>query len=53
MLESKSLFRYDADTVKNELPDKQMFKDLGIPNTDVEALFKQFLKNFNLNSKLE
>ena len=42
-----------ADTVKNELPDKQMFKDLGIPNMNVEALFKQFLKNFNLNSKLE
>ena len=40
-----------ADTVKNELPDKQMFKDLGIPNMDVEALFKQFLKNFNLNTK--
>ncbi len=40
-----------ADTVKNELPDKQMFKDLGSPNTDVEALFKQFLKNFNLNTK--
>ncbi len=40
-----------ADIVKNEFPDKQIFKKLGIPNMDVEALFKQFLKNFNLNTK--
>jgi hypothetical protein len=40
-----------ANVVKDELPDKRMFKDLGIPNMDVEALFKQFLKNFNLNTK--
>ena len=39
-----------ADMVKTELPEKQMFKNLGIPNMDVDALFKQFLSNFKLNS---
>ena len=40
-----------AYTAKNELPDKQMFKNLGIPNINVEALFDQFLSNFKLNTK--
>lgn len=41
-----------ADSVKNELPNKQLFKDLGIPNMDVDALFKQFLSNFNLEFQI-
>ena len=40
-----------ADSVKNELPNKQLFKDLGIPNMDVDALFKQFLSNFKLEKE--
>lgn len=39
-----------AELVKNDLPDKLMFKNLGIPNMDVDALFKQFLSNFKLNT---
>lgn len=39
-----------ADLVKNDLPDKLMFKNPGIPNMDVDALFKQFLSNFKLNT---
>lgn len=38
-----------ANKVKDDLPDKKMFKDLGIPNMDVDDLFKQFLANFNLS----
>ncbi len=37
-----------VDVVKNDLPNKQMFKDLGIPNMNVDVLFKQFLSNFKL-----
>ncbi len=40
-----------ANVVKNELPDKRMFKDLGLPQIDVDALFKQFLSNFKLEKK--
>ena len=40
-----------ADVVKDGLPDKQMFKNLGIPNMDVDALFKQFISNFKLEIK--
>lgn len=37
-----------AELVKDDLPDKKMFKDLGLPQLDVNALFKQLLINFNL-----
>lgn len=37
-----------AETVKNELPDKAIFKEMGIPDTDVNALFDQLVKNFKL-----
>ena len=40
-----------TDIVKDDLPDKQMFKNLGIPNMDVDALFKQFISNFKLEIK--
>lgn len=40
-----------SNMVKSELPDKAIFKEMGLANMDVEALFKQFLKNFNLNTK--
>ena len=39
-----------ANTVKNNLPDNAIFKEMGAGNVDVEALFGQLLKNFNLNS---
>lgn len=38
-----------AEMVKDDLPDKQIFKQLGIPDIDVNDLFKQFLSNFKLN----
>ncbi|HRW21231.1 MAG TPA: hypothetical protein P5509_04605 [Bacteroidales bacterium] len=38
-----------AEMVKDDLPDKQIFKQLGIPDIDVNDLFKQFLGNFKLN----
>ncbi|MCD6566161.1 MAG: hypothetical protein J7K53_09500 [Bacteroidales bacterium] len=40
-----------ANVVENELPDKRMFKDLGLPQIDVSALFKQFLSNFKLEKE--
>ena len=40
-----------ANVVKNELPDKRMFKDLGLPQTDISALFKQILSNFKLEKE--
>jgi len=39
-----------AEMVKDDLPDKKIFKQLGIPYIDVNGLFKQFLSNFKLNS---
>ncbi len=38
-----------ANMVKGILPDKNMFKKLGIPEMNVTELFKQFLNNFKLN----
>ena len=34
--------------VKDDLPEKQLFRDLGIPELNVEALFQQLKNNFNL-----
>jgi len=39
-----------ANTVKNNLPDNAIFKEMGAGSVDVEALFEQLLKNFNLIS---
>ena len=38
-----------VDTIKNELPDKQMFKTMGLGNVDVENIYKQIIKSFGLN----
>lgn len=40
-----------AELLKDDLPDKIIFKDLGLPQIDVDALFKQFLSNFKLEKK--
>ncbi len=40
-----------ADAVRNILPDKAIFKEMGMVNMDIETLFSQFLKNFNLTIK--
>ena len=39
-----------VESVKNDLPNKSMFKDLGLPNVDVDELFEQFISNFNLTA---
>jgi len=36
------------ETVKSSLPDKGIFKDMGVPNTDVDKLFAQLIQNFQL-----
>lgn len=38
-----------ADAVKDSLPEKALFKEMGVPNTDMEKLFSQLLQNFNLD----
>jgi len=34
--------------VKDDLPEKNLFRDLGIPEINVEELFQQLKNNFNL-----
>lgn len=37
-----------AEAVKNDLPDKQVFKEMGAGNINVDELFNQLIKAFNL-----
>lgn len=37
-----------VEVVKDDLPDKQIFKEMGAGNINVEELFKQLIKAFNL-----
>lgn len=37
-----------ADAVAHDLPDKAIFKEMGVGNIDTAALFEQLKKNFNL-----
>jgi hypothetical protein len=37
-----------AETVKDDLPDNQFFKEMGAGNVDVNELYKQFILAFNL-----
>ncbi|WP_339838101.1 hypothetical protein [uncultured Flavobacterium sp.] len=37
-----------AEAVKNDLPDKQVFKEMGAGNINVEELFNQLINAFNL-----
>ena len=37
-----------AEVVKNDLPDKQIFKEMGAGNVDVQDLFGQLIRAFNL-----
>lgn len=37
-----------AEAVKNDLPDKQVFKEMGAGNVDVDELYKQLISTFNL-----
>lgn len=39
-----------ADVVKNNLPDPAIFKDNGFGNQNMETIFNQLLKIFNLNA---
>lgn len=40
-----------ANTVKNDLPGKELFKDLGLPNIDASAVFTQIMTSFGLNKE--
>jgi hypothetical protein len=37
-----------VEVVKDDLPDKQIFKEMGAGNINVEELFKQLINAFNL-----
>jgi len=37
-----------AEIVKNELPDKAIFKEMGLGNIDPETIFQQLIKSFRL-----
>ncbi|SHL05326.1 hypothetical protein [Flavobacterium chilense] len=37
-----------AETVKTDLPDKQIFKEMGAGNVNVKELFEQLIKVFNI-----
>ncbi|MFV5702598.1 hypothetical protein ACM55F_12075 [Flavobacterium sp. XS2P12] len=37
-----------AEVVKDDLPDKQIFKEMGAGNVDVQDLFGQLIRTFNL-----
>jgi len=39
-----------ANAVDGRLPDKLIFKEMGLGQVDVAALFQQLLKNFQLNA---
>ena len=38
-----------AKTIAGDLPDKAIYKEMGLGNMDVEKVFAQLLKNFNLS----
>jgi hypothetical protein len=40
-----------VNTVKNDLPGKELFKDLGLPNIDASAVFTQLITSFGLNKE--
>ena len=37
-----------TDTIANDLPDKAIFKEMGLGRIEVEKVFHQVIKNFNL-----
>ena len=38
-----------AKDLKNELPDKQIFKDMGLPSLTAERIIEQIKKSFSLH----
>ena len=38
-----------ADTIQDDLPDKAIFKTMGLGNTNTETVYKQLKKSFGLN----
>ncbi|RTZ02725.1 hypothetical protein EKL98_12755 [Flavobacterium bomense] len=44
----KSDIAYFAEVVKDDLPDKAIFKEMGAGNVDVKELFEQLIRAFNL-----
>lgn len=46
----KSDIAYFVEVVKDDLPDKQIFKEMGAGNVDTKELFGLLIRAFNLNS---
>lgn len=40
-----------ADVVKGDLPDKTLFKEMGLGNVDGEKIYQQLIKSFNLDDE--
>lgn len=40
-----------ANLITNNLPDKAIFKEMGLPNTNPNTVFEQFKKSFKINLK--
>jgi len=47
----KADMQHFVKTIKTELPDKVIFRNMGLGNLDVESVFAQLCKNFNLNAE--
>ena len=46
----KSDMQHFVDAIKAELPDKVIFRNMGLGNLDVNDVYAQLCKNFNLNA---
>jgi len=49
--EIKEILQLFADTVKNDLPDPQIFNNNGFGRQNMQSLFGQFIQIFNLNAE--
>lgn len=45
----KTNLQYFAKVIINDLPDKAIFREMGLGNIDATKVFEQFVKSFNLN----
>ena len=46
----KADMQHFVDAIKSELPEKVLFKNMGLENLDATAVYLQLCKNFNLNA---
>ncbi len=42
-----------ANAIAGELPDKTVFKEMGLQNIDIQKVYKQVIVCFNLTNPLE